>query len=29
LLVTNHTEKVNDVFKVPSEEVIIPYRDKL
>ena len=29
LIVTNHTEKVNDVFKVPAEEVIIPYRDKL
>ena len=29
LLVTNHIEKVNDVFKVPAEEVINPYRDKL
>lgn len=29
LLVTNHTEKVNEVFKVPAEEVSIPYRDKL
>jgi transposase len=28
LLVTNHTIKVKDAFKVPAEEAIIPYRDK-
>lgn len=29
LLVTNHKEKEGEVFRLPAEEAIIPYRDKV